>query len=224
MSNALIIDDFTQLPDSTIGGRWSYTSDRVMGGVSNGGGGYDEVDGRMAIRLFGQVSTANNGGFIQVSLRLDPRLMRASRRADYATRVDFEVRQKIEALTKRRAELVEAIAVLKRTYATLRAQSPRAQHRMQRMSNLDHLDVAHVSKKLVETERLLKQFDHKWGFRHTRRVSFRRAWRAHPNSAANGEREESACGRADRYDARDAAVHPAPQLPPREHASAGGDA
>ena len=55
-------------------------------------------------------------------------------------------------------------------------------------------------------------------------VSFRRAWRAHPNSAANGEREESACGRADRCDARDAAVHPAPQLPPREHASAGGDA
>ena len=33
MSDALIIDDFTQLPDSTIGGRWSYTSDRVMGGV-----------------------------------------------------------------------------------------------------------------------------------------------------------------------------------------------
>ena len=62
MSDALIIDDFTQPPESTIGGRWSYTSDRVMGGVSNGGGGYDEVDGRMAIRLFGQVSTANNGG------------------------------------------------------------------------------------------------------------------------------------------------------------------
>lgn len=79
MSDALIIDDFTQLPDSTIGGRWSYTSDRVMGGVSNGGGGYDEVDGRMAIRLFGQVSTANNGGFIQVSLRLDPRTLNADR-------------------------------------------------------------------------------------------------------------------------------------------------
>ena len=79
MSDALIIDDFTQLPDSTIGGRWSYTSDRVMGGVSNGGGGYDEVEGRMAIRLFGQVSTANNGGFIQVSLRLDPRTLNADR-------------------------------------------------------------------------------------------------------------------------------------------------
>ncbi|MAH87841.1 MAG: CIA30 family protein [Kiloniella sp.] len=79
MSDALIIDDFSSLPDSTIGGRWSYTSDRVMGGVSNGGGGYDEVDGRMAIRLFGQVSTANNGGFIQVSLRLDPRSLAAER-------------------------------------------------------------------------------------------------------------------------------------------------
>ena len=92
MSDALIIDDFTQLPESTIGGRWSYTSDRVMGGVSNGGGGYDEVEGRMAIRLFGQVSTANNGGFIQVRsacgstrARSTPTATKASKSTCWAT-------------------------------------------------------------------------------------------------------------------------------------------
>jgi len=68
-----IIDDFASAPDATIGGRWSYTSDRVMGGVSNGGGAYEMVDERVAIRLYGDVSTAQNGGFIQVSLRIDGR-------------------------------------------------------------------------------------------------------------------------------------------------------
>ena len=44
-----------------------------MGGVSNGGGAYEMVDERVAIRLYGDVSTAQNGGFIQVSLRIDGR-------------------------------------------------------------------------------------------------------------------------------------------------------
>ncbi len=71
--DTLVIDDFASAPDATIGGRWSYTSDRVMGGVSNGGGAYEMVDERVAIRLYGDVSTAQNGGFIQVSLRIDGR-------------------------------------------------------------------------------------------------------------------------------------------------------
>ena len=75
--DTLIIDDFTQVPNATIGGRWSYVSDRVMGGVSDGNGSYETMDGRLGIRLFGDVSTANNGGFIQVSLRLSPRSLDA---------------------------------------------------------------------------------------------------------------------------------------------------
>lgn len=45
---------------------WRYLSDRVMGGVSEGGA---EVSGG-AIRLAGRVSTENRGGFIQVRTEL----------------------------------------------------------------------------------------------------------------------------------------------------------
>lgn len=76
-SNSLIIDDFSLAPEANIGGRWSYTSDRVMGGVSNGNGAYEMLDERLSIRLFGDVSTDNNGGFIQVSLRVDGRRLNA---------------------------------------------------------------------------------------------------------------------------------------------------
>lgn len=79
--DTLIIDDFAAPPEATIGGRWSYVSDRVMGGVSNGGGAYETISERTAIRLFGDVSTDNNGGFIQISLRLDGRRLRADRYA-----------------------------------------------------------------------------------------------------------------------------------------------
>ncbi|MAU54159.1 MAG: NADH ubiquinone oxidoreductase [Roseovarius sp.] len=45
---------------------WSYVSDQVMGGVSEGGAA---VDGDH-LRLSGEVSTANRGGFIQTRVRL----------------------------------------------------------------------------------------------------------------------------------------------------------
>lgn len=77
LADTLIIDDFSQAPNASIGGRWSYVSDRVMGGVSDGTGRYETMKGRLGIRLVGDVSTANNGGFIQVSLRLDPRSLDA---------------------------------------------------------------------------------------------------------------------------------------------------
>ena len=47
---------------------WAYLADTVMGGVSQGTANFS--DG--AIRLTGQVSTKNNGGFIQVRTRIDP--------------------------------------------------------------------------------------------------------------------------------------------------------
>lgn len=42
--------------------QWRYAADTVMGGVSQGRGWVEEG----ALRLAGRVSTANNGGFIQV--------------------------------------------------------------------------------------------------------------------------------------------------------------
>ena len=47
---------------------WAYLADTVMGGVSRGGAEFSAG----SLRLSGQVSTKNNGGFIQVRTRIDP--------------------------------------------------------------------------------------------------------------------------------------------------------
>ena len=47
---------------------WAYLADTVMGGVSRGGAEFSAG----ALRLAGNVSTKNNGGFIQVRTRVDP--------------------------------------------------------------------------------------------------------------------------------------------------------
>nr|WP_261368190.1 CIA30 family protein [Pseudosulfitobacter koreense] len=49
---------------------WEYVADSVMGGVSRGQAGRAEVAGRRAMRLTGQVSTDNGGGFIQMAFDL----------------------------------------------------------------------------------------------------------------------------------------------------------
>ncbi|WP_306418865.1 CIA30 family protein [Ascidiaceihabitans donghaensis] len=49
---------------------WEYVADRVMGGVSAGALQVDDVGGRRAHRLAGDVSTQNNGGFIQMAFDL----------------------------------------------------------------------------------------------------------------------------------------------------------
>ena len=45
---------------------WDYISDRVMGGLSSGKAQFVSTASGGTLRLFGKVSTANNGGFIQV--------------------------------------------------------------------------------------------------------------------------------------------------------------
>lgn len=52
---------------------WRFLSDRVMGGVSDGRVDFVTLDGRPAARMTGDVSTANNGGFIQFRAGLDMR-------------------------------------------------------------------------------------------------------------------------------------------------------
>lgn len=47
-------------------GQWVYLADRVMGGISEGTAQFENQGIDQAIRLSGEVSTANNGGFIQV--------------------------------------------------------------------------------------------------------------------------------------------------------------
>ena len=52
-------------------GRWRFFTDQVMGGVSTGALHFDHDEDRSWARITGLVSTANNGGFIQMQHRLD---------------------------------------------------------------------------------------------------------------------------------------------------------
>jgi hypothetical protein len=68
-----VIDDLSRpFPQASSGGSWELLSDRVMGGVSSGTLVHGMVAGRAAIRMRGQVSLENNGGFIQMALDLSP--------------------------------------------------------------------------------------------------------------------------------------------------------
>ncbi|PRY21249.1 complex I intermediate-associated protein 30 (CIA30) [Aliiruegeria haliotis] len=50
---------------------WTYVADSVMGGVSQGQSSFGSDDGQDFIRLTGEVSTENRGGFIQVRTMID---------------------------------------------------------------------------------------------------------------------------------------------------------
>ena len=67
------IDDLTQPPPrASSGAEWELIADRVMGGISNGTMHRETVRGREAIRMQGDVSVENNGGFLQIALNLAP--------------------------------------------------------------------------------------------------------------------------------------------------------
>lgn len=68
-----IIDALDQEhPRATIGTRWALIADRVMGGRSFGTMSRETIAGRPALRMRGDVSLENNGGFVQVALDLVP--------------------------------------------------------------------------------------------------------------------------------------------------------
>lgn len=63
----LMREDFRNSPED----RWRFFTDGVMGGVSSGRVSFLTDEGRRIARMTGSVSTANNGGFIQMRLGLD---------------------------------------------------------------------------------------------------------------------------------------------------------
>ena len=66
-----VIDDFSEkYPLAAIGNEWTLSSDRVMGGVSVAAAAAGEHEGKTCVVLSGDVSTANNGGFVQVAVDL----------------------------------------------------------------------------------------------------------------------------------------------------------
>ena len=68
-----LIDDRSRGDRLTpMGTEWRLVTDGVMGGVSQGELRIDRHGGRDCLRMTGQVSTANNGGFVQIALNLAP--------------------------------------------------------------------------------------------------------------------------------------------------------
>ena len=62
MGQQVLIDDFTSGSQKN----WRFFADTVMGGISTGKLDFVNEDGTSYARLRGRVSTANNGGFIQM--------------------------------------------------------------------------------------------------------------------------------------------------------------
>jgi hypothetical protein len=70
-ANDLVIDDRSSGDlNSNLGLEWRLFTDTVMGGVSRGDLSIDIHEGRNCLRMQGDVSTENNGGFIQIALSL----------------------------------------------------------------------------------------------------------------------------------------------------------
>jgi len=70
-ASTFLIDDFSlEQGNSVMGTTWRLFTDQVMGGVSAGTSSVETIEGRRCLRLRGQVSLENNGGFIQVALPL----------------------------------------------------------------------------------------------------------------------------------------------------------
>lgn len=57
---------------SALGTEWSLVTDRVMGGVTEGRLSREDVEGRTARRITGDVRLDNDGGFLQMALDLAP--------------------------------------------------------------------------------------------------------------------------------------------------------
>ena len=54
--------------------KWNFITDQVMGGVSTGKFKVEKVNGVICYRMIGDVSTKNNGGFIQIRAKLNPEI------------------------------------------------------------------------------------------------------------------------------------------------------
>ncbi len=71
LAKDLIIDDRASGDiRSSLGTKWQLVTDQVMGGVSKGDLTQDSYKGRNCLRMRGDVSTDNNGGFVQIALDL----------------------------------------------------------------------------------------------------------------------------------------------------------
>ena len=70
----MILDQLKNPKVTNQSQHWNFITDQVMGGVSTGKFIVQKLDGKMCYRMTGNVSTKNNGGFIQIRAKLRPEI------------------------------------------------------------------------------------------------------------------------------------------------------
>ena len=68
----LVLDDLKNPGTSLQGHKWKFFTDGVMGGKSSGRTRIEEYKDKKCYRMTGNVTTENNGGFIQMRITIDP--------------------------------------------------------------------------------------------------------------------------------------------------------
>ena len=71
-SEVFLLDKLESPGITTQGQRWSFFTDGVMGGLSEGNAIISSIDGVPCYKMTGNVTTENNGGFIQIRTIIDP--------------------------------------------------------------------------------------------------------------------------------------------------------
>ena len=74
----LILDDLSNPGLTVLGKRWQFFTDQVMGGQSTGKVDVLSYYDRKCYRMTGDVSTKNNGGFIQMRTELDHQIAQSN--------------------------------------------------------------------------------------------------------------------------------------------------
>ena len=70
--NKMILDDLSTPGTTTQKQNWAFFTDGVMGGLSQGKAMISNVEGTDCYHMTGNVTTENNGGFIQIRNQLKP--------------------------------------------------------------------------------------------------------------------------------------------------------
>ena len=73
-SKNMILDKLINPKFTNQSQKWNFITDQVMGGISTGTFKIDKVNEVKCYRMIGDVSTKNNGGFIQIRAKLNPEI------------------------------------------------------------------------------------------------------------------------------------------------------
>ena len=65
-SKEMILDQLKNPKITNQSQEWNFITDQVMGGLSTGQFIVENIENRICYRMTGNVSTKNNGGFIQI--------------------------------------------------------------------------------------------------------------------------------------------------------------